>query len=634
MSRAELLEDSPGKKVLLLGNEAFARGAIEANVQVAAAYPGTPSSEIMEALASIAEAAGIYAEWSVNEKVAFEVAYAAAVAGLRSMCSMKHVGLNVASDALMVANYAGVEGGMVIISADDPSGHSSQNEQDNRLFAKFAELPCLEPATPQEAKDSVVIGCEISEKGKLPVIVRSLTRLSHVRGEVELGPLPKEKRKPNLKWEITYTGFPAPDHHKMLHDRLASITEDLERVPFNRVEAEGDEDIGVVAAGIGYNYVKEALRLLNVKEGSIAILKLGVPHPIPRNLVTRFLKSYDVIYVVEDGFPFVEEELKKVCYDLDVHPTILGKHSGHLPLEGEIDPDKVAMGLAKVLGISYKPPEVSISSYIEIPRRTLSLCAGCPHLTTFYAIRQAIRREMKGDPRKASVICGDIGCYGLGLFHPYNMFHTHICMGASIGCANGFAHTGIDKPVIAYIGESTFFHAGMPALLNAVYNNANIKVVVQDNYTIAMTGHQPSPSTGLTAMGKPAPRIAVEEVAKAFKVPFVKVVDAYNISELIETIREAIRTPGPAVIVARRLCAELARREATRKGIRISPPKIDSEKCTGCKYCITQLLCPALIWRENEKKADIDSLLCVGCGACAQICPQKAISGGSGIGNL
>jgi indolepyruvate ferredoxin oxidoreductase alpha subunit len=634
MPRAELLEDSPGKKVLLLGNEAFARGAIEANVQVAAAYPGTPSSEIMEALASIAEAAGIYAEWSVNEKVAFEIAYAAAVAGLRSLCSMKHVGLNVASDALMVANYAGVEGGMVIISADDPSGHSSQNEQDNRVFAKFAELPCLEPAMPQEAKDSVVIGCEISEKCKLPLIVRSLTRLSHVRGEVELGPIPKEKRKPNIKWEITYTGFPAPDHHKMLHDRLSSIVEDLEKVPLNRIEAEGNEDIGVVAAGIGYNYVKEALKLLKVKEGSVAILKLGVPHPIPKNLVAGFLKSYDTIYVVEDGFPFVEEELKKICYDLNIHPTILGKLSGHLPLEGEIDPDKVAMGLAKILGLSYKPPEVTVPGGIELPRRTLSLCAGCPHLATFYAIKQAIRKEMKGDPRKFSVICGDIGCYGLGLFHPYNMFHTHICMGASIGCANGFAQTGIDRPVIAYLGESTFFHAGMSALLNAVYNGANIKVVVQDNYTTAMTGHQPSPSTGLTAMGKPAPRIAVEDVAKAFKVPFVKVVDAYNIDELIETIREAIRTPGPAVIVARRLCAELARREARRRGIKILPPKIDTEKCTGCKLCVTQLLCPALIWRENEKKADIDPLLCGGCGVCAQICPQKAISGGSGIGDL
>ncbi|MEM2534885.1 MAG: hypothetical protein QXD12_03665, partial [Candidatus Nezhaarchaeales archaeon] len=257
MSRAIILE-APGKKVLLLGNEAFARGALEANVQVAAAYPGTPSSEILEALASVAETAGIYVEWSINEKVAFEVAYAAALTGLRSMCSMKHVGINVASDAIMVANYAGVEGGMVIISADDPFGHSSQNEQDNRLFAKFSELPCLEPASPQEAKDSVVIGCELSEKYKLPVIIRSVTRLSHVRGDVELGPLPGEKRKPNLNRSITYTGFPALDHHKLLHERLNSTLDDLEKVPLNKVEARGGEKVGVVTSGIGYNYAKEA----------------------------------------------------------------------------------------------------------------------------------------------------------------------------------------------------------------------------------------------------------------------------------------------------------------------------------------------------------------------------------------
>lgn len=633
MSRMIILEDAPGKKVLLLGNEAFARGALEANVQVAAAYPGTPSSEILETLAPAAETAEIYVEWSINEKVAFEVAYAASLTGLRSMCSMKHVGVNVASDAIMVANYAGVEGGMVIISADDPFGHSSQNEQDNRIFAKFAELPCLEPATPQEAKNSVVIGCELSEKCKLPVIIRSVTRLSHVRGDVELGPLPREKRKPNLRRDITYTGFPAVDHHKLLHERLSSILDDLEKVPFNKVEAKGGEKIGVVASGVGYNYVKEAAKLLNI-EDDIAVLKLGVPNPLPRRMISSFLKSYDTIYVVEEGLPFIEEQLKVLCYDLQIRPKIYGKLSDHLPLEGELNPENVAAGLTKVLGIDYKLPEPTIPHDVEIPRRTLSMCAGCAHLATFYAIKQAIRREMKGDPRKLSIICGDIGCYGLGLFSPYNMFNTHICMGASIGCANGFAHTGIEQPIIAYIGESTFFHAGMPPLLNAIYNGANIIVVVQDNRIIAMTGHQPSPSSGYTAMGKLAPVISVEDVAKSFKVPLVKVVDPYNVDETIEVIREAIRARCPAVIVARRLCAELARREVRRKGITITSPKVDKEKCTGCKYCITQLLCPALIWNDSEKKVDIDPLLCSGCRVCNKICPQKAIVGGSGIGDL
>lgn len=635
---SSLIEQSPGKKVLFLGNEAFARGALEANIQVAAGYPGTPSSEIIESIAAVAKEVGIYAEWSVNEKVAFEVAYAAAIGGLRSMVVFKSVGLNVAADSLMVANSAGLEGGFVIITADDPSGHSSQNEQDCRYFAKMAEIPIIEPCDPQEAKDSIILACDLSELSGLPVIVRSVTRLSHVRGDVELGPLPKDKRSAKVDETKVYSGFPCLERHIEHHKKLNSINHVIEQFPFNRVEARGGERLGIVCSGVGYAYAKEIIGWLEIQD-QVAILKLGLANPLPQRLVSNFLQDYNRVLVLEDGFPYVEEEIKRLCSDKKLQVEILGKLTGHLPQEGELTLELVGEALARITSVNkkfFEAPETIAKvreRTPEPPARVLSLCSGCAHMAMWYAMKQAVRHGRK-DIRRGAVVCGDIGCYGLGLFPNYHMFNTHICMGASIGIANGMSRLNLDKPVLAYLGESTFFHSGMPALLNAVFNKAKLVVIVQDNFSTAMTGHQENPGMGRNLMGDVVPQIRVESVAEAMGVPYVRVVDPYNLAEVISTIKEAITVEGPAVVVGRRKCAELAKRDAKRRGISIVPSRVNEHLCNGCKICVTELRCPALIWNKETRKVSIDPILCTSCSVCLQVCPNESISGGDGIARV
>ena len=634
MASGTILKSVLEKKVLLLGNQGFARGALEAGVQVATGYPGTPSSEILETLAGAAKEAGIYVEWSVNEKVAFEVAYAASLAGVRAMVTQKSVGLNVALDPFMVANSVGVEGGFVVIVADDPSGHSSQNEQDSRWLGKLAEIPVLEPCDPQEAKDSVKIACELSEKSKLLVLIRTVTRVSHVRGDVTLGDISKERRKSKLNRDMVYSGFMAVPKHQQHHQRLDSIRGEIEGIPFNRLEAKGGEKLGIIAPGVGYTYAKETIQLLGIDD-EVAVLKLGVAYPIPEKLVGEFLKNYEQILVIEEGFPYFEEQVKAIAYERDTRPRIFGKLTGHLPKEGELTTEMTAEATSKILEKQYVPVPQIIKSIekdiIEMPERSLSLCAGCGHMSLYYAMKHAFKGGKKDSHGKNFIVCGDIGCYAVWLYPPYYMFNTHICMAASIGIANGFSKVGIEEPIFAFIGDSTFFHAGMPPLLNAVWNNSKIIVIVSDNATTAMTGNQPSPSTGINLMGDASPIIKVEDIATAMQVPFVRAVDSYNIKQVMDTIREARDSNGLAVIVGRRLCAEQAKRQLRRRGLTITPPTVDEEKCNGCKLCIQELHCPALVWDTDTKKVTINPVLCVSCGVCGQVCPTDTFSGGEGI---
>lgn len=601
-----------GEAVFLLGNEAIARGAIEYGIGVASAYPGTPSSEVIGTLAQVAEDLGIYVEWSVNEKTAFEVAYAAAMSGVPSLTAMKHVGLNVASDPLMTSAYTGVEAGFIIVTADDPYMYSSQNEQDNRWYGLHAYIPVLEPSNVQEAKDLTYLGLELSEKIHHPFILRSVTRVSHARSIVKLGEIRPPKtfgsfpRKPE-KWAVI------PAHARIMKRKLLELWRYIEDlfadIPYNRIEGEGS--VLIVASGIGYAYVKDALDLLNYKT---KILKISTPVPLPRRLIEKAVERIEKIIVVEEMDPIVEIQLKSILLDLGIKIKVCGENI--LGRYGELTIDRVAEAIAKVCGIPWSTPQI-FKPPIEPPQRPPVLCPGCPHRATFYALRVATRK-LNVDP----IYTGDIGCYSLGIAPPFRVQDTIIEMGGSIGLANGFAHTVKDRPTVAIIGDSTFFHAGIPPLINAVYNRAHMVVLVLDNETTGMTGFQPHPGTGVTALGKKTKKILIEEIAKAISADYVDVFDPYNIKTAIDVLEKGIKVAldgGVVLLVARRLCSLVA----IRLGMLRSKYTINNSKCVKCLMCIKMFACPAII--TDEEKPYIIGDLCRGCGACAQICPTRAI---------
>ncbi|MEM0062158.1 MAG: indolepyruvate ferredoxin oxidoreductase subunit alpha [Ignisphaera sp.] len=615
MPKRKTILGESGSIAFLLGNEAIARGAIEHGIGVAAAYPGTPSSEIIESLASVASDLGIYVEWSVNEKTAFELAYAAAMSGVPSLTAMKHVGLNVAADPLMTSAYTGVKAGFIIVTADDPYMHSSQNEQDNRWTGLHAYIPVLEPANPQEAKDLTYLGLEYSEKLGHPIILRSVTRVSHARGLVRLGPLRPPRtvgsfpREPQ-KWAVV------PAHaRKMKIDvlrRWREIEDVFAEFPYNKID-DSNSNILIVASGIGYLYAKDALKIVGVKA---KILKVSTPVPLPRKLVEKAVNGIEKILVVEETDPVVEMQLKSILFDLHIDVEVHG--ADYLGRRGELTIDRVAEAIAKIAGVSWSPPK-PIEVPINVPPRKPILCPGCPHRATFYALIMAAR-ELGVDP----IYSGDIGCYSLGIDPPFNAQDTITNMGGSIGLANGFSHTVKNRPVVAILGDSTFFHAGLPPLLNAVYNRAPMLVLVLDNETTAMTGFQPHPGTGLTAMGGKGRKILIEEVAKAMGADYVDVFDPYDVRRAIESIKTGLKAAmdgGVAVLVARRVCSLLA----TRLGLARDRYFIDSNRCVGCSVCTNILACPAIVIGEGNKPRIIESL-CSGCGVCAQICPFQAIA--------
>jgi indolepyruvate ferredoxin oxidoreductase alpha subunit len=604
----------------LLGNEAIARGILEAGIAVVTTYPGTPASEIGDSVSEIASEAGLYMEYSINEMVAVEVAGGAANCGVRALAAMKHVGLNVAADMVMTLAYAGVRAGCVIVTADDPECYSSQNEQDNRFYALLSNLPCLEPSDPQEAKDMTVSAIEISEKLELPVLLRTTTRVSHTRGPVEFRNLIRPSLKGefvrDLKRLVMVPAFSRPKHEVLLK-QFAKAKEISETSRYNRIVRKGNE-MGIISSSSAYNYAVEAANLLGLDAG---ILKLGMTHPLPEKMIAEFLKDYDRIIVVEELEPYLEMQIKAKAKDHAPNVEIYGKMNRQFfPKEGELSTRIVATGLSRITGrklpiyfqrISEKYAEVTR----DLPSRPPILCAGCPHRASFYVIR-----KVGGDK---ALYPTDIGCYALGIAPPLNVGDIMICMGASIGMAEGISKaTGRDT--IAIIGDSTFFHAGIPGLVNAVYNNSKVAVAVLDNLATAMTGHQPHPGTGMTGMGNPTERILVEKVAEGCGVKYVEVVNPFKTKEAAGVLKEALQQLGPSVVVFRAPCTLMYARDKRRRGIKIVPAKI-TDKCTNCMACIKLLGCPALV--VDEGKVKIDENYCAACGLCISVCPYKAIEG-------
>ncbi len=623
--KLSLTSDAPGKSMFMLGNEAIARGAIEAGVQVYAAYPGTPSSEISETLVNLSKQVGFYAEWSVNEQVAFELAFGASMANVRAMTSMKHVGLNVAHDPLMSATYMGARGGFVMVNADDPGQWSSQNEQDNRYIAEQAYLPILEPSSPQEAKDMVVDGFKWSEEFGQIFMLRSVTRLSHGRGDVKLGPIAKEKKKgdyspANRERFICLPVFSRKNRFVMI-DRLKKIKEATDAMVYNNLKLVKGAKTGVIASGISYGYALEAIRWLGL-EDKVSLLKIGTPYPLPEKLVKQLCSSVSEVLVVEELEPFVENHVAVICQKADIRVKIHGKDV--IPLVGELSTRKAAEGIAKFLGI--KPPadfteidKVTTEATAMVPLRPPTLCAGCPHRGSFYAINTAARKTKKDLGQR--VLNGDIGCYSLGAYAPLLSYDASCCMGGGFGVANGLAK-GQSAPVIGHLGDSTFFHSGIPSLIDAVFNKIKVTLVVLDNSATSMTGFQPHP--GAPANNEPG--LKIEEICKACGVKLIEIVNCFDMKATAEAMERAVRFDGPSVVIARGMCAILETRNKRLTGQKTIPYVIDQDTCTQCKICVNQLACPAIV--IEKETVVIDAAQCVGCSLCAQICPTKSISQG------
>ncbi len=723
---SKIAQDKPASFALLNGDEAVARGALEANVKVAASYPGTPATEILETLAEVSKDFGIYAEWSINEIVAAEVAAGASMTGVRAIVSMKHVGLNVAADAAMTLAYTGVEGGMVIAVCDDPALHSSQNEQDTRYFAVHSKLPLLDTGSPQEALDMARDAFELSEKLHLPVILRLTTRVAHGKARVKLGDFQKIRRKVEFdkkgtKWVMVPSN--AIRQHRVLEGRLAEAKKLADNSKFNVVEDNSCE-IGIVGSGVGYYYARS---ILDTKKFSW--LKLGFVYPFPEGVVRKFASKVKKLIVIEELRPFLEENIQRLGLQ------VLGKSQLGLEEIGEFTPDKVRQAFATLdLTAKAEPLEV-----LDLPPRPPALCPGCPHRAFYYALNmvnqhvncdddkcvgcviceyvcsfekekvfnplksriRSIRIDQtfntavtckackdapcitaceqkaiiqstetgailvdeekcngcgwcietckygaitlhpkthkvmicdtcSGDPKciplcpesalsligksDDKIVTGDIGCYTLGVLPPVNSVQTCLCMGAGISQAAGMIHAGVKEKVFAVIGDSTFFHAGMPGLLNIVYNKANVCVIILDNSTVAMTGHQPTPSSGKTAMGFDAKIIRIQDVAKGLGIDKVDIVDPYDIKATTEAIRQAFEHNGPSVIISQKPCPLLIERGEPREVL---------EKCNGCGVCVKAFGCPAIT--QSGERAEIDATLCYGCGVCETVCPFEAI---------
>lgn len=609
----KLLTNGPGEKMMLLGNEAIARGAVEAGAAFASTYPGTPSSEISLNLFQISRQSDLYFEYSTNEKVALEVSAAAANAGVRAMCMMKHVGVNVAADVLMTLAYIGVKGGLVILTADDPFMFSSQNEQDNRYYAKLSGLPMLEPSSVAEAKEMTRYAFDLSEKLGEPVLLRTTTRINHSTGVVSLG----EIREPQTRGDFTKNPFQyvcVPAVSRKLHVRLLENMDRAEEMaaasPFNFVEGNGTW--GVICNGVSHGYVADAVKDLGIGDKT-RVLRLGFTHPLPGELIRSFLKECEKVLVVEEGEPYMEEAVKAIAQEAGLTLPIRGKGKDLFSRLYEFDPALVRGAAAGFFGVPYSPPTIpDLSDLPELPPRPPNLCAGCSHRATYYAVKKAAEGS-------DAIYPSDIGCYTLGFLPPLSMADFVVCMGASVGTACGFSKV-TDKKVVAFIGDSTFFHSGMAGLVNAVFNNHNFTLVILDNSTTAMTGHQPNPGVNMMDMNLDGyGRVSIEALVRAIGVPHVTVIKPFKVKKSIEAIREALDFKGVSVIISQEACTLYAKSLNQLK----SRAFYISDKCKNDRECLDDLGCPAFYVRNDQVMIDPD--LCVGCAVCAQLCPENAI---------
>ena len=608
-----LLSGKAGDRMLLLGNEAIVRGALEAGVAFATAYPGTPSSEVPLNFFQIKQETDLYFEYSTNEKVALEVAAGAAVSGLRTMVTMKHVGVNVAADPLMTLAYTGVTGGMVILTADDPSLFSSQNEQDNRFYARLSGLPMLEPTTPQEAKDMTIYAFDLSEQLNLPVLLRTTTRINHSRGIVTLGEMTPRRTKGNfVKDPFSYVTVPAVSRnlHVKLLKKYDQALEEANRSSFNAIIGQGK--LGIITQGVSFCYVQDALEEMKVTE-AFSVLKLGFSYPFPEELVEKFLARVDKVLVVEELEAIMEEAVRAAAQRIGRQIPIEGKGQGLLTRLYEYEPVRVKKSIAQYFDLPYQKREpLEVSDLPVLPGRPPNLCPGCPHRSTFYAVKKVAGEE--------AIYPTDIGCYTLGILPPLSVADFVICMGSSVSSAAGFSRA-TDKPVIAFIGDSTFFHSGITGLINAFHNNHKFTLIILDNGTTAMTGHQPHPGVDSSLLGRPNNQVSIEALVKGIGVKMITVVNPKKVKETMEAVKKSLAFEGVSVIISQEICPLYARR--------VLPPSkaktfaVNESRCKNHRDCVNLFACPAFYIEKDRVK--INENLCIGCAVCAQVCPENAI---------
>ncbi len=627
---------------LLMGNEAIVRGALEAGVQMAAGYPGTPSSEIIENLAALSKdpSRKLYVEWSVNEKVALEVASSASFAGLKTMAVMKQPGLNVAADYLLHLSGSGVRGPMVLVSADDPGALSSVNEGETRHYAKLMEVPLLEPGDFQEAKDMVKWAFELSDIIRNLVLVRTVTRLSHASGTVVMGQIPEDGNKAFFK----HNGFildpnegvimspPVEYKHSEQQRKLKQAAELFETSPFNTYEGPDKPELLLVTSSICSLYSREAVHLLGLQD-RVGILKIGTTWPLPRNLMQKHLASTDKIFFVEEVLPFLEEEVKILAAELagDIGvKQFFGKKDGRLPMVGEMNPDKIMAALAPLMNVTLPQRDMTYAAragavaFGGSPHREATFCPGCPHRASFFTLNTALTMDNRN-----GFVCGDIGCYSMGVLPAgFSTLKTLHAMGSGTGVASGFgklSRFGLDQPVLSVCGDSTFFHSAMPPLVNAIHNQSDMTLVVLDNSGTAMTGFQSHPGIGHDAMGQTAHSIDIPSVCRAMGAE-VRVCDPFDLEQSRDTLLELIDRKGVNVLVLKQACALSPEKKSTKRyEMKVDEAVCAGETCGCNRLCTRIFACPGLVWDKETKRARIDEVTCAGCGFCASICPRHAI---------